>query len=129
MAVIGIDLGTTNSLGAYWKDGRVQLIPMEGESFLLPSVVGYVEGEGFLAGAEVCRAFTRLLPGIESLTLASGHPAESDGAFFLFIILLPFPVFYHFSREKYMDAECECKRFLEAGHIISVRVCIALFGH
>ena len=51
MAVIGIDLGTTNSLGAYWKDGRVQLIPMEGESFLLPSVVGYVEGEGFLAGA------------------------------------------------------------------------------
>ena len=51
MAVIGIDLGTTNSLGAYWKDGRVQLIPMEGESFLLPSVVGYVEGGGFLAGA------------------------------------------------------------------------------
>ena len=65
MAVIGIDLGTTNSLGAYWKDGRVQLIPMEGESFLLPSVVGYVEGGGFLAGAaameltvggSVCRA-------------------------------------------------------------------------
>ncbi len=65
MAVNGIDLGTTNSLGAYWKDGRVQLIPMEGESFLLPSVVGYVEGGGFLAGAaameltvggRVCRA-------------------------------------------------------------------------
>ncbi len=65
MAGIGIDLGTTNSLGAYWKDGRVQLIPMEGESFLLPSVVGYVEGGGFLAGAaameltvggRVCRA-------------------------------------------------------------------------
>ena len=51
MAVIGIDLGTTNSLGAYWKDGTVHLIPMEGERFLLPSVVGYVEGEGFLAGA------------------------------------------------------------------------------
>lgn len=59
MAVIGIDLGTTNSLGAYWKDGRVQLIPMEGESFLLPSVVGYVEGEGFLAGAA---AKERLIP-------------------------------------------------------------------
>lgn len=51
MAVIGIDLGTTNSLGAYWKGGTVHLIPMEGERFLLPSVVGYVEGEGFLAGA------------------------------------------------------------------------------
>ena len=65
MAVIGIDLGTTNSLGAYWKDGEVQLIPMEEERFLLPSVVGYVEGGGFLAGAaameltvggRVCRA-------------------------------------------------------------------------
>lgn len=51
MAVIGIDLGTTNSLGAYWKDGRVHLIPMGEEGFLLPSVAGYVEGEGFLAGA------------------------------------------------------------------------------
>ena len=59
MAVIGIDLWITNSLGAYWKDGRVQLIPMEGESFLLPSVVGYVEGEGFLAGAA---AKERLIP-------------------------------------------------------------------
>ena len=59
MAVIGIDLGTTNSLGAYWKDGTVQLIPMERESFLLPSVVGYVEGEGFLAGAA---AKERLIP-------------------------------------------------------------------
>ena len=49
MAVIGIDLGTTNSLGAYWK-GRVYLIPMEDGNFLLPSVVGYVEEEGFLAG-------------------------------------------------------------------------------
>ena len=51
MAVIGIDLGTTNSLGAYWKDGEVQLIPMEEERFLLPSVVVYVEGEGFAVGA------------------------------------------------------------------------------
>nr|WP_296487270.1 Hsp70 family protein [uncultured Acetatifactor sp.] len=59
MAVIGIDLGTTNSLGAYWKDGEVQLIPMEEERFLLPSVVSYVEGEGFLVGAA---AKDRLIP-------------------------------------------------------------------
>lgn len=59
MAVIGIDLGTTNSLGAYWKDGTVHLIPMENECFLLPSVVGYVEGEGFLVGAA---ARERLIP-------------------------------------------------------------------
>ena len=59
MAVIGIDLGTTNSLGAYWKDGKVQMIPMEEENVLLPSVVGYVEGEGFLVGAA---AKERLIP-------------------------------------------------------------------
>lgn len=50
MAVIGIDLGTTNSLAAYWNDGRVQLICDETGEVLLPSVVGYVEGEGFLVG-------------------------------------------------------------------------------
>ena len=27
MAILGIDLGTTNSLAAVWKDGRSQLIP------------------------------------------------------------------------------------------------------
>ncbi len=62
MAVIGIDLGTTNSLGAYWKDGGVHLIPMEEEQFLLPSVVSHAEGEGFLVGAA---AKERLIPHAE----------------------------------------------------------------
>ena len=36
MAVIGIDLGTTNSLAAYWKDGTVQFVSDEkGEVLLL----------------------------------------------------------------------------------------------
>lgn len=52
MAVIGIDLGTTNSLAAYWKDGEVELIQDEKGEVLVPSVVGYVENEGFLVGAE-----------------------------------------------------------------------------
>ena len=51
MAVIGIDLGTTNSLAACWKDGKLELIPNEGKDVLFPSAVGYVEGEGFLVGA------------------------------------------------------------------------------
>ncbi|WP_300803653.1 Hsp70 family protein [uncultured Acetatifactor sp.] len=51
MAIIGIDLGTTNSLAAYWRDGRLELIPGEDGNVLFPSAVGYVEGEGFLVGA------------------------------------------------------------------------------
>lgn len=50
MAIIGIDLGTTNSLAAYWTDGSVHLIPDEAGEYLVPSVVSYVEGEGILAG-------------------------------------------------------------------------------
>ena len=51
MAIIGIDLGTTNSLAACWRDGRLELIPGEDGNVLFPSAVGYVEGEGFLVGA------------------------------------------------------------------------------
>lgn len=50
MAIIGIDLGTTNSLAAYWKDGEVCLLQDEGGRVLFPSVVSYVEGEGLLVG-------------------------------------------------------------------------------
>lgn len=63
MAIIGIDLGTTNSLAAYWKDGNVCFIPDEREEVLLPSVVSYrkeTEEEGFLVGQA---AKERLLAG------------------------------------------------------------------
>lgn len=39
MAVIGIDLGTTNSLVAYYKDGKSVLIPNEFGEYCTPSVV------------------------------------------------------------------------------------------
>ncbi|MDO5407938.1 MAG: molecular chaperone HscC [Eubacteriales bacterium] len=44
MAIIGIDLGTTNSLAAVWKDGRPVLIPNTLGTYLTPSVV-YVDTE------------------------------------------------------------------------------------
>ena len=50
MAIIGIDLGTTNSLAAYWKEGEVRLITDERGQVLFPSVVGYIEGQGLTAG-------------------------------------------------------------------------------
>lgn len=41
MAIIGIDLGTTNSLVSVWKDGRIQLIPNSFGEYLTPSVVSF----------------------------------------------------------------------------------------
>ena len=39
MSIIGIDLGTTNSACAIWKDGKVELIPNRLQEYLTPSVV------------------------------------------------------------------------------------------
>lgn len=50
MAVIGIDLGTTNTLVACWQDGETRLIEHDSGKVLFPSVVSYVEEEGFLVG-------------------------------------------------------------------------------
>ena len=50
MAIIGIDLGTTNSLAAVWKDGRCQLIPNASGAYLTPSVVSVEEDGSILVG-------------------------------------------------------------------------------
>lgn len=44
--ILGIDLGTTNSLAAVWRGGQVELIPNHFGDFLTPSAVGLSdEGE------------------------------------------------------------------------------------
>ena len=60
---IGIDLGTTNSLVAYVKDGRPETIADCNDQALLPSVVHYAEG-GVVVGAP-------------ALSLAREHPRET----------------------------------------------------
>lgn len=54
MAVIGIDLGTTNSLGAVYRNNRVELIPNRFGSFLTPSVVS-VAGDGTVLVGEAAK--------------------------------------------------------------------------
>ena len=51
MAVIGIDLGTTNSLAAVWRNGRSELIPNASGEYLTPSVVSVDEDGSILVGA------------------------------------------------------------------------------
>lgn len=51
MAVIGIDLGTTNSLAAYWKDGKACLIPDAVGNVLFPSVVSLFDENEIAVGS------------------------------------------------------------------------------
>lgn len=50
MAMIGIDLGTTNSLAAIWRNGRSELIPNAVGEYLTPSVVSLDEDGTLLVG-------------------------------------------------------------------------------
>ncbi len=50
MAVIGIDLGTTNSLASVWKDGKAKIIPNANGNNLTPSVVSLAEDNIVIVG-------------------------------------------------------------------------------
>lgn len=52
--IVGIDLGTTNSLVAVWKDGGPRLVPNALGSFLTPSCVG-VDDDGQILVGEAAR--------------------------------------------------------------------------
>lgn len=47
MAIIGIDLGTTNSACAIWRNGQVEMIPNRLGEYLTPSVV-HIEATGMV---------------------------------------------------------------------------------
>lgn len=51
MAVIGIDLGTTNSSVSLWKNGELVLVPNSMGALLTPSVVGIDNNGDILVGA------------------------------------------------------------------------------
>ncbi|CAH0991173.1 Chaperone protein HscC [Sinobacterium norvegicum] len=50
MAIIGIDLGTTNSTCGIWRNGSVELIPNRLGEFLTPSVVGVDDNNKTIVG-------------------------------------------------------------------------------
>ncbi|MGK9236492.1 molecular chaperone HscC [Inquilinus limosus] len=66
--IIGIDLGTTNSLASVWRDGEAVLIPNALGHVLTPSAVGLADDGRLLVG----------LPARERLV---SHPALTTAAF------------------------------------------------
>lgn len=68
MAIIGIDLGTTNSLVSVYRNGQVELLPNEWGQFMTPSCVGVLEDGTITVGAV---AKERLIT----------HPGETAASF------------------------------------------------
>lgn len=52
--IIGIDLGTTNSLAAIWRDGKAEMIPNSHGDFMTPSVVG-IDNEGHIVVGKIAK--------------------------------------------------------------------------
>jgi molecular chaperone HscC len=66
--IVGIDLGTSNSLIGIWRDGKAVLIPNSHEEMLTPSVVGFADDGSLLVGKA---AKERLI----------SHPRETTATF------------------------------------------------
>jgi molecular chaperone HscC len=73
--IIGIDLGTTNSLAAVWKDGEARLVPNALGEALTPSVVGLDDTGEVLVGTA---ARERLLTHPELTAAAFKRQMGSD---------------------------------------------------
>lgn len=87
--IVGIDLGTTNSLVAVWKDGAAQLIPNSVGDVLTPSAVGLADDGSLLVGMAArerqsthpeltATAFKRLMGTQKRAKLGRNHYAAED---------------------------------------------------
>jgi len=78
-AVVGIDLGTTNTVAACVRDGRVHVLADEKGNRLLPSVVSFhPNGEVLVGGSAKLRRLTDAKNTIASIKRLIGRPWDSD---------------------------------------------------
>jgi molecular chaperone HscC len=66
--IVGIDLGTTNSLAAVWQDAQSRLVPNAHGTFLTPSAVS-IDANG------------EILVGLAARERLVSHPSRSAAAF------------------------------------------------
>jgi hypothetical protein len=72
--IVGIDLGTTNSLVAVWRDGEAQLIPNALGQVLTPSAVSVVETGEIVIGLSTIGLFEELGEIAEAIRVFEKHP-------------------------------------------------------
>lgn len=60
MLTIGIDFGTTNSSAALYRQGRVELVPLEGKSPILPSTICITRDHEVLFGSTAIERYLGL---------------------------------------------------------------------
>lgn len=89
MAILGIDLGTTNSLAAIWRDGKSVLIPNSFGEYLTPSAVSIDEDGAVLVGQiarerlishpeRTAASFKRYIGTSKQFKLAENHFSAED---------------------------------------------------
>jgi molecular chaperone HscC len=87
--IIGIDLGTTNSAAAIWRNGKAELIPNSLGDFLTPSAVSITDTGDLLVGmaarerqsthsANTVTAFKRLMGTQQKVRLAKKNYSAED---------------------------------------------------
>jgi len=76
MAIIGIDLGTTNSLAAVWRNGKSELIPNGLGEYLTPSVVSVDEDGTVLVGRAVTAVYMPTRPDLANYLMEYAHKEE-----------------------------------------------------
>src|SRR4029079_6921502 len=73
---LGIDLGTTYSLAAIWKDGRPVVLHPEGESGLIPPAVHFPAEGHPITGREAPRGARAVAPGRRAVRRARAPRAR-----------------------------------------------------
>ena len=104
--MIGIDLGTTNSLVAVLKDGEPEVLPNELGEFLTPSVVAVAKDGAMLAGRA---AKDRLLQAPDSGKAFFKREMGTEGT-------------YQFGGRKWTPIECSAQILLEMKRVAALHL-------
>ena len=77
MAIVGIDLGTTNSLVAVYKDGRAQLVPNQFGEFVAPYLEKLIKGYRDMGYYTIKHTDGNIMPIVDQMVQCHPHALHS----------------------------------------------------